>query len=576
MKTTKLLAVLVLAAFCLTAVSGCSALAGILKKGPSEEDAMAYVKANLDMMLLGEYDDSTIEIVGDVYTAEDMRRDLIDGIAQSLEEEGVPADSDFTERYGSAIAEAMQSARYTVTSASKSDDGFTVLVDIEPISVTHCMSDRALAYPLMQETIKLIEASSTEEEALVHYYSAVAELIEMSVADPAYGETITKAVHVFVNSDGILDMDEEDSEALGEAMLAVSDDDWAALDAFWDEADAELASLAALTPEDASLLEGSYTDGGWENEWFGVGIYEADGWVMDPDYMYGEQDAIFSAYDGGTHEELFAAAVDGGEIVDVLSADCSDPRMTIEAYVFAEATDAYDEDSALQTFAEIYEADSPTFSTCTVAGSEHDCIDIERDGYCMRLFILEEDGYFLLVTLQGLYWDDLNAADTFYALGSTPAPSGSGGEFELTDGRLSITVTVPDGETADTVESDYLSCSYEADDELEYTYYSFWLYDTLDEIIEGEVDYYYDYVDSDEDFSELTRNELSIERIDGMEIPYVTFDYMLYEEYPCRDLYILYPIDGQYFLIERDRVVTDRADLPFVEDDIAELIQTVH
>jgi len=394
------------------------------------------------------------------------------------------------------------------------------------------------------------------------------------VADPVYGDRITKAVRVFVNSDGILDMDQEDSEALGEAMFDVTDDDWAALDAFWDEADAELAAFDALAPEQTALLEGHFTDSGWENEWFGIGFSEASGWVTDPEYVYGKQDEIFAAYDGGTHEELFAAAVDGGEVVDVLSADSDEPRMTLEAYVFAEAADAYDEESALSTFSEIYEDEAPEFSVCSVAGSLHDCLDMERDFYCMRLFVIEEEGYFLLVTLQGFDWNDLDAADPFYTLNVALAEAGD--ELVLTDGDQSITVTVPEGEIADTVESDYLSCSREEDDKLEYTYYSFWLYDSLDEIIEEEVDYYYDYVDSDEDYSDLVRNDLKYAEVNGTEFPYVTFDYLLYEEYPCRDLYVLYPLDGQYFLVERDRVVTDSADLPSVEDDLAALVQTVH
>lgn len=585
MKRARLFSIIVLTAFCLTALTGCSSLLRKLS-GPTEDDAKAYVKAALDQMCRGTYDDSSVTITDD-FDPDALKQSLIEGLEEALEDAGASASGDFMERYSDAIVEAMRGARYDVTGAAKTDNGFTVLVEVEPISVTHCMSDRELAYPRMLSVLQQINDGVPQDEALEQYYTALVELIELSVKDPVYGEKTTCTVRVFQNGDGILDLDEADAEALGEALIDESDDDWAAIDVFWDEADAELTAALSMAPEEVKVLQGDFTDGGWENAWFGVGITEADGWVMDPDYVYSEQDAIFAYYDGDTREEQMAAALDETELVDVLSADKDDPAMTLEGYLFTAASDARDEAEALETFRGIYADEGAEYATCTVAGVTHDCLDFEQDydgtTLYQRLFILEKEGRFLLVTMQALDGDALADTDPFYALdGAAPlavpktSSAAADDDIILTDGSHSIAVRVPDGEAPDTVEEDYLFCARETDADLEYTYYSFWLYETEDELIEDLVDYYYDMIDEDEDYSGLTRNDIRTATVDGTDYSYITFDYTLYEQYPCRDLYILYPFDGQYFLVERDRVVEDSADaFPDPEADLAAVVQSV-
>lgn len=581
------LAVIAACVFCMAALGGCSRASN---RGPTEEDAKAFVKASLDLLCRGEYDDSTVDIVDGGYSVEDVREDVVRELKEAMSEEGVPVSDEFSQRFGEAVVSVLKDAHYTVTGAAATDAGFTVLVDIEPISATHCMSDRELAYPRMSRVCDMMLTDADEEAILNEYYISVLELIELSVADPVYREAVTRTVRVFVNDDGVLDVEESDAQALGEVMISYDDADWEALSDIWDEAEAALEDqLAAIAVEQAEELMGVYTGSAWENTWFGMGLAEKDGWSLDPDYARSERQAVLAYYDGDSDAERLAAALADGELVDVLSADCDDPYLTIEGYLLAKAVGAEDEESALRSFYDVYaeEAQSAALSTGEFAGSSHMCLDLEEyfeeagTTICMRIYIIGQGGYFLFVTVQGLDWDDVAGADPFYtltgdeeSLASRVRASAQGDEIILSDGDHSVAIRLQDDDVLNVSEDDYISSAKETDDALRYTYYSFWLYDTVDDILDGEIEYGYQYLEDDEDFSELTRSELASVEIDGKEIFYVTFTYMMFDQFPCRDLYILYPTSGGYFLIERDRVETE-APFPQPEDDVRIIVQGV-
>lgn len=181
----------------------------------SSFDASGYVNSFMDMISKGEVTEyakltgQTEEEAGQEY------QELLKAMKEAINQEGVSEET--IDRLVNVYVELLKRSKYTVHEAEKTDDGYNVTVDIEPITGVY--------EGLMDEIGGEMDAAISSGELTLDnmyewIYSKMADKIEGRLDSLTYGEVQSVNIHL-VKKDKIYEVDDLDgvSEKIGTLLV---------------------------------------------------------------------------------------------------------------------------------------------------------------------------------------------------------------------------------------------------------------------------------------------------------------------------------------------------------------------
>ena len=392
--------------------SGCSLIYG--QKGPTEEEAMAYVQSELDNL--------------------NPQDELYDQLMESLLEEFQKAapDIELDDTLANELLDVSMSIfdvlQFSVCGAEKNENEFVVFVDVEPLKI---LAAAEKTNNWLQYRRELYETSN-DNEAIMVQTRAIIDFLNQSIETPEYENLITLKLHIVQDDDGYYTCAEEDVDNLITATLvydldsiqhAISEADEIAFTEIMTTVNNEPVESVEMTKK----LLGEFSESSWNNIWFRVGFELDEGWWFEQDILEEMQESILSDYEG-TQLEKFSRALNAGEMVFVVLAYGQD--LMIDISIVRRQPYFLDEDMAISSIKSAMEQDVntgiPTLSEGTVAGIPHRCVDVEDyyDGYSLfrRDYVIEQDDYFLIIGIHGYEQKDVLDFDPFYVISSVDEP----------------------------------------------------------------------------------------------------------------------------------------------------------
>ena len=206
----------------LTLLLSVAMLSGCGSKGPTAEDAQAYVKAVLDLMCLGDYDHS-VDLADVEEGSETAVRD--DVITEMVEQVSANAnlDDDIKAEFTQLMIDAFGKAKYTVGEATPTDDGgFDVPVTIEPLRIFGVSDEEfenAVSEKVQANAEEVMAMSETEQTNFV--MKILLELMRKTIENPQYDEPQEVVVHYgVIDDEGNYGCSKEDGEAMGAKLFS--------------------------------------------------------------------------------------------------------------------------------------------------------------------------------------------------------------------------------------------------------------------------------------------------------------------------------------------------------------------
>lgn len=519
-KSAVIASFVLLSAFCF---GGCSLIPG--GREPSEADAMAFVQSELDSL---DPEDAAYD---------DMMSSLLEGIQKTAP--GVELDNELTNDYLDACIGAFDVLHFTVSGAEKNESGFVVFVDTKPFRMLMPAEQAENWLPYRRE---LVDAE-TGDEAIAIHFRAVIDFLKQSCENPEYDEPVTKKVRILRDSDGYYTCSEED---LNDLIHAAFSYDMDAVQQAASEADEilykEYMTDARNTVEPIEAIEvlfGEFSENTWSNTWFGIGLELDKEWQFAPEDLEELQDECLQDYDGGTRLEKAAEALANGDGLNVVLA--YSPGLMIEMSVMRQNIFLMNEEAVLETIKAAREADAdsgiPEMSEGTVAGIPRRCVDVEvyYDGYSLflRYYVIEKDGYYLIITIHGYDREDTAAFDPFcmidaedgavWAEEPVESLSESSEEIVISFERQTAAIRIHEGEEVSLLDdSAYLSWD-DGNDYWNLDYLILYCAEDMppDTWLIEDTSWYEDSAD----YSEIYQSETKQISVNGMIVEYVVTEY---------------------------------------------------
>ena len=504
--------------------SGCSLIYG--QKGPTEEEAMAYVQSELDNL--------------------NPQDELYDQLMESLLEEFQKAapDIELDDTLANELLDVSMSIfdvlQFSVCGAEKNENEFVVFVDVEPLKI---LAAAEKTNNWLQYRRELYETSN-DNEAIMVQTRAIIDFLNQSIETPEYENLITLKLHIVQDDDGYYTCAEEDVDNLITATLvydldsiqhAISEADEIAFTEIMTTVNNEPVESVEMTKK----LLGEFSESSWNNIWFRVGFELDEGWWFEQDILEEMQESILSDYEG-TQLEKFSRALNAGEMVFVVLAYGQD--LMIDISIVRRQPYFFDEDMAISSIISAMEQDVntgiPTLSEGTVAGIPHRCVDVEDyyDGYSLfrRDYVIEQDDYFLIIGIHGYEQKDVLDFDPFYVISSVDEPilekksaqnlSESPDEVVLSYEGQEVAIRIYEREK---IISKYDDSVYLAWDEgncywnLKYSIWYNWDNTPPESWLIEDTSWYED----DGDYSDIYQSEVKQDEVNDLTVKYVVTDY---------------------------------------------------
>ncbi len=187
----------------------------VLSACGSNFDASGYITAFMDMLTKGEvtqYAQLTKQ------SEEDAGKDyqeIIDSMKEAFDQEGVSDET--KQRVVDIYVEVLKKAKYTVHEAEKTEEGYDVTVDIEPIT--------GLYEGLMDEITGEMDAAMESGELTLDnmydwIYAKMADKMEGRLESLNYGAAESVTIHIVKGEDGYEIKDQDStSERIGQLLI---------------------------------------------------------------------------------------------------------------------------------------------------------------------------------------------------------------------------------------------------------------------------------------------------------------------------------------------------------------------
>lgn len=181
----------------------------------SSFDASGYVNSFMDMISKGEVTEYA-KLTGQTEAeAGEEYQGLLKAMKEALNQDGVTEET--KDRLVNVYVELLKRSKYTVHEAEKTDDGYNVTVDIEPITGVY--------EGLMDEIGGEMDAAIASGELTLDnmyewIYSKMADKIEGRMDSLTYGEAQSVNIHL-VKKDKVYEVDDLDgvSEKIGTLLV---------------------------------------------------------------------------------------------------------------------------------------------------------------------------------------------------------------------------------------------------------------------------------------------------------------------------------------------------------------------
>lgn len=181
----------------------------------SSFDASSYITAFMDMLTQGDVSQYAQLTKQSEEDAGKDYQEMLDAMKEAFDQDGVTEET--KQKVVDVYVQVLKKAKYTVHEAEKTDEGYDVTVDIEPIT--------GLYDGLMDEiTGEMDAAIESGEMTLDNMYdwifSKMAEKMEGRVDSLSYGETQSVTLTIVKGDDGYEIKDQDAiSEKIGQLLI---------------------------------------------------------------------------------------------------------------------------------------------------------------------------------------------------------------------------------------------------------------------------------------------------------------------------------------------------------------------
>ena len=202
-------------------LAGCAESAS----GPTKDDAGAYVKAVLDLMCLGEYDQSVNLADVERGKEKETRDAMIDSVLSSIVAE-TSMNEEQAVQLREYLAKAFTACRYSIKNVTSTEENeYDVTVSIEPLRIFRGVSEaiEAKTEELKEDPEDLISIS--EEEKVTILYDTLIEKLNENLNDPQYAEAEEVVVHygLIDEENNLYGIDEDAGALLGKKLFSAED-----------------------------------------------------------------------------------------------------------------------------------------------------------------------------------------------------------------------------------------------------------------------------------------------------------------------------------------------------------------
>lgn len=195
--------------------------------GCSDADPVGLVKANLDYLCTGEITDELLAQASEQSEAElkELYKsdvdEAVDALVDALDCEAY-ATEEKREVVEAFVKKAMSKAKYDVAEEYTEEDGvYHVTVTVYPMDFLRTANDYVEGEFTEAWEAKILDGSytyTTDEQLMVDMYDELFAYFMESIDQTGYLDGVEMDVAVEVD-DGVLSLDEDDLNAIGEAMI---------------------------------------------------------------------------------------------------------------------------------------------------------------------------------------------------------------------------------------------------------------------------------------------------------------------------------------------------------------------
>ncbi len=194
----------------------CSILAGGCGKKMKLEDAPVYVQAVLDARYKADYSAYMEYMECTEEAAIQVHEQALDSILNTVKIGNTSVSTELKEQYRQLFAEFHSLCKYTVGTAEKDGDGFTVEVSAQPFAMFDGISDSLI------DAMQTEEASTLTNDQEIHQflYEKMYDLLSPKLSAPEYGSEGTVTLHIQPDGNKVQTISEEDLNALDAFIYA--------------------------------------------------------------------------------------------------------------------------------------------------------------------------------------------------------------------------------------------------------------------------------------------------------------------------------------------------------------------
>lgn len=200
-------------------LSACSTIS-LLTQG--EFDASGYVQGILDASYKGEFE-TYIQLTEDTKENAQIAYDAVmetkaEGLANYT---AVTLTDENKAKFIEYSKQIFQQAKYEVSDATKTDQGFTVDISISPMTILQSISEEGKEYVTdfnsRNENGEFAEL--TDDEFAAEYAKGIMQVFENNIANIQYAEPVTVTVSVILQDDKLYTMEAEEFTKIDSVIL---------------------------------------------------------------------------------------------------------------------------------------------------------------------------------------------------------------------------------------------------------------------------------------------------------------------------------------------------------------------
>lgn len=192
-------------------------------------NATEYVQAELDLLTRHDVE-QYVEILG---VTEEKAEEIYDEIIEEMNIsenvlQGAEVSDEIEKGFEEWFINILSKTKYTVLEGEEVDDGYVVVVEVQPIKAfegmmgTYTTKTEAYLQQLYADVAAGKEVPS-DEQINTEVYKMLLEVLNDILENPTYGEKVSVETKIVLNEDGEYEVDEVSFEELGTKLIDITD-----------------------------------------------------------------------------------------------------------------------------------------------------------------------------------------------------------------------------------------------------------------------------------------------------------------------------------------------------------------